>query len=737
MIIITGSFLTTWELSSWIKLMIQRLAMLLFFTCSAAVYADTDRLLGFYNELLGYGARNEGSAEEQMAFDAVAGRLDALDIHYKRHRLDTQRRGHSYSEIIEATIPGASDERYILASPMEQGAFSTALLLEVAENLIISSPRHSITLFFLGGERGNTAFHPYGSRYAIDAVQPDSEAFAIYIAAETMPKTWEIKIGGNGVVAPYWFTKALMNSVVSGSIPHRFEGADIHVANLGLQGDMGSFSRWLEEGLPAIAFQGRGSGGKDDAAISISRFVRVLLDIDRLVTRNDRSQESIYIYAHPFERMKPLFIRELPFVIIFLGIISILAVSILLQYRSVYLNFKRVSKHWWNWPLLFFLVFLYFVLGTLLVEEILRLKDFPSLWIYSPGTFLFFKFIFIGAFSMNFILFSHGIPLPRTPHFYSYAAVMTSYLLTLVIIPLDITLASYSLWASCALSLFTIIRNFKFKIFFLFLAAIPYILILAVVLTRPYMPIVDFLLMDRITGNLFNTLALLPIILALACLNFWHSHYEEISHNAVFYALTLIMNATAVITLAWLPRLSPFDENHPQPIEIRDKIDLVNHERWLEFDSPGPIGDTELIIDGSLYSFENLSRQSRVRTLMNQSPLEVSSENQEFLDNRTINIAIAGKGRPQHISLRIHADSPFTLHSASQPFEMASSGQEADIFVGDNPPFPFNFQLTVSNETPVFLSVTAAWRNPEDAPIMKRRNIRPSVSRIVYAEYAL
>ncbi len=672
-----------------------------------------------------------------MAFDAVASRLDALDIHYERHRLDTQRRGHSYSEIIEATIPGASDDRYILASPMEQGAFSTALLLEVAENLIISSPRHSVTLFFLGGERGNTAFHPYGSRYAIESIQPDSEAFAIYIVAETMPETWEVKIGGNGVVAPYWFTKALINSVVSGSVPHRFESADIHVANLGLQGDTGSYSQWWEEGLPTIAFQGRGSGGEDDAAISINRFIRVLLDIDRLVTRNDREQESIYIYAHPFERMKPLFIRELPFVIIFLGIISILVVSILLHYRSVYLNFKRVSKYWWNWPLQFFLVFLYFVLGTLLIEEILRLKDFPSLWIYSPGTFLFFKFIFIGVFSMNFIMFFHGLPLPRTPHFYSYAAVMTSYLLTLAVIPLDITLASSSLWASCALSLFTIIKNFKLKVFFLFLAAIPYILILAVVLIRPYLPIVNFLLMDRITGNLFNTLALLPLLLALACLHFWHSHYEKRSHNHVFYALTLIMNATAIITLAWLSRLSPFGEERPQPVEIRDKIDLVNLERWLEFDSLGPIGTAEFTIDGSLYSFEDLSRQARVRTLMIQSPLEVSFESQDFLDNRTIKIEMSGKVRPQRISLTIHADSPFTLHSASQPFEMASSGQEADIFVGDNPPFPFNLQLTVSSETPVFLKVTATWRNLEDVTIMNRRNILPSVTRTVYAEYAL
>lgn len=710
---------------------------MLIFSLSSGLFADSTDLLTFHRQLMGYGEKREGTKEEGQAFDDVAERLDKLGISYERRTLDRNRRGHSFSEILEATIPGSSPERYVLASPMEGAAFSAALLLEIAESLAITPPQHTVTLFFLGGERGDTPYHPYGSRYAVETIEPGAGAFVLYIDADTIPKTWDVRIGGNGVVAPFWLTKTLVDFLFSESIPHRLRGADIHVANLGLQGDIGSYSQWLAAGIPTVAFQGRGTSNSDNMDLQIDRFVRALLDADHLVFEDLQKQERTYLYVHPFAEMKPRFIRELPFVLFASGLVSLLLASILLRYRSVHLNFRRFSKFWWTWPLLFFFVFLFLFLSTLFIEEIGRLTDFPTLWTYSPGTFLFFKFTVIAALSLNFILLTHGIPLPRAPHFYSYGAVTSSFLLTLVCMLLDITMASYSLGITSALLFFAVVKNLKAKLFFLILALIPYIMIFSAILTQPYMAVWEFLLLNRIFGNLLNTLALLPIILAIASLNYWQPHYRSAYRKALVSPATLVMSLAAVITLTWLPRLAPFDKEHLQPVKLTDHIDLINNERWLNLESPGPIGNAEFIVDGELYRLEELGRQASIRTEGGRAPLSIESSGQSFLGRQTIDIELSGEKQPHRLHLEIRSANPFTLHSASMPFEMAPSGQTAAVFVGDNPPFPLNFQLTVSSKAEITLSVMAVWRNPQDAAAIERPDLKVEAWRTAYGEYTL
>ncbi len=689
---------------------------------ATGLHADTAELLSFHTQLRGYGARLEGTEEEVMAFDAVAERLNYLGLSYTRRTLDENSRGHSFSVILEATVPGRSSEHFILASPMEQGAFSTALLLEIAENLAMTTPQHTISLCFLGGERGDTPYHPYGSRYLIDTIQPESGVFALYIDAETVPETWDVRIGGNGVVAPYWLAKPLTDSLHTDSINHRLRGTDIHVANLGLQGNLGSYSPWLEAGIPSVYFQGKGSAGKQSANAEISRFVRTLLDLDHLITRDPEKQESTYLFLRNFAEMRPRYIRELPFVIMASGFVSLLSVLILLRFRMVLLNFKRFSRYWWTLVLLYFLVFLFLFLTTLIIEEILHFTDFPTLWTYSAGSFLFFKFTVIAALSLNLILLTHGIPFPGAPHFYSYTAVSSSFLLTLILMLLDITLAVYSTWITGALLLFAAVKNFKVKIFFLILASSPYIAVLAVVLTHPYMAVLEFLLLNRISGNLLNTLALLPLILALASLSYWKSHYRGLHQSTIVSPVALIINLAAIFTLIWLSKLAPFNSENPQPVKLIDNIDLVNNERWLELESPGTIDANEAIIDRQYYSIDKPGREVRIDTQMNRVPLEINSNSFLFPGRRTININLAGEMNPARLQLELNSDTPFTLHSASMPFEMASSGQTATIFIGDNPPFPFSFNLTISHSTDVSFSVTAVWNNPQDPPALKQQS---------------
>ena len=683
---------------------------------SSELFGATSDLPVFQEQLFAVPRWGEGTTGERESFDAVAKRLDELGIGYERHLLNENTRGHSFSEMLIAVIAGNMSERYALAVPMESGAFAVSLLLEIAGDLAINPPQHTVELHFLGGERGDTPFHPYGSRRAAGSVEDPTGTFVVYIDADHPPRTWRLIIGANGTIAPFWLTRSLLETIRAESISHRLQGTDIHVAKLGFQSDIGPLSAWLEEGVPAISLQGLGEIEPENLGRQTERLVRALLSLDRTVEQVPGNRENTYAYLRLFEGMQPRFVRELPYVVGILIIFALLVTIVLFQSRKVGLNFRRYARYWWTWALLFFVIFLFFFLATLFIEEIGLLADFPDLWTHASGTFVFFKLTIAAALSLIFILIARGLPLPRTPHFYSYTAVVTSGMLTLVFSALDITLASYAIWTTLAFLFFTLSRNPRAKTFSLILALLPYATALRVTVTQPYRAVLDFLLLDRIPGNLVLTLIVLPAILALTSLNYWRTHYNRARRDVITPAATLTLSLAAAVTLVWILRLSPFDAERPQPVTLVDKIDMVHRDRRVLVSSPGPLGRAELLLDGVSYPLDNIGRQAEIRAPLNRTPLEIAGDSRQLLGRRTVRVSVNGEEKPSRLTLQLQSIEPFTVHEATMPFEMASSGTSADIFVGDNPPFPFDIRFTVNGDAELILSATAVWNDPEDPP---------------------
>ncbi len=716
------------------RLFLTGLILLSLTTAASASPSDVEERTQWFQNLE---SRADGTAGEREAFNYIAQNLDRLNVSYSRYSLDTGERGHSFSENIIAEIEGSQSGRYILASPVDGGAFSTAFLLEMAEELAINPPTNTVVLTFLGAEYGDTPFHPYGSRIASEKLNQEEDIFAVYIKSEDVPESWNIRVGGYGKIAPFWLTDKISKVFTAEFIPYRLRGTDIQVARLGLQGDIGPMTAWLESDIPTIFLEGSGQAEGSESYRHISKLVESLTTLDYQLDVIPETRESSYIIIRPIYGMTPRIISELPYVSIFLTISAILMFIILLQFRDIRLNLKRYARFWWAWLLLLVIVFLFLFLSTLIIEETMLLADFPEIWSHAPGTFIFFKLAIAAALSLNFILITRGLPLPRSPHFYSYAAIAASGIASLVFMALDITLAAYSLWTIINLMLLTSTKNERRKLLFLILSIIPYIIGLVIIAGEPYSIIIERMLVTRISGNLVLTLLLFPIILTVTSLNYWRQHYHRTRQSVLTPAASLTLSLTAVITLFWIINLTPFDIDNPQPVELIDHIDLKNGDRRLEMVSPGPIGDVEMTLDGVKYPLESLGRRAEVRMPFNRSPLSVEFKARTFLGRRTLSGTVSGESNPNNLSFRIQSGSPFTLHDANFPYEMAPSGKNAEIFVGDNPPFPINLRITVSDDADLTLTVVGTWLNPVEPPSINRSDIRDHAIRTARLETTL
>jgi|GEM_PF-697901 len=681
------------------------------------------------------GSRTDGTASERIALDFIANNLDALSITYSRKPLDSGDRGHSFSEYIIARIPGSRSGQYVLATPIDGGAFSTALLLKTAKELTINRPKNTVTFLFLGAEKGDTRFHPYGSRLALRELTQKENILALYLDSDEIPRTWNIEIGTNRVINPSWFVEGLIDALSSGSIPFSLKLTDILVTRLGLKSNTSLPESWLDAGIPTISLIGSGLAETNEHNGHTRRLLSALISLDYIFEDIPSDWESTYLLISSISNMNPRIIHEGIYVGIFLAISTGFVVVILIWIRNVKLNLKRFARHWWTLPLLLAIVFLFLFLSTLFVEGALLLSGFPKLWEYSPGTFVFFKLSIAAALSLMFILVTDGLSLIRNPHFYSYAAIGAASLTFVIFIALDITVAAYSLWTIANLLAFISTRNSKLKIVFLILSVIPHIV--GLVLLEPYSNIIESLLLSRVSGNLVISLLLFPIVLAIASLNYWNSRYFKRHKSILIPVATLTLSISAIITSIWIIKLNPYDKDNPQPVHLIDDIDLTNGERYIQMSSPGPIGLSSISVNGRIHQLGGSERTEKIKIPLGELPLEIATNTQTFLGRRTILVTISGEENPKKFDVVLQSDSPFTLHSANFPFEMKPSGTLASIFIGNYPPFPITLQLTVNDDARLKLIINGFWIELEDFQLINRPNLIITSTRRVHQETKL
>ena len=680
--------------------------------------------------------RREGAVGEQITLNWIGQELTRLNLNPERQRIESEA-GHSFSESIICRIDGQSEGVFILLTPIDNGAAGIAIMLELAKIYSNQPPNHSVLLAFLGGERGETPYHPYGSHQLLSSLPKNTSSFALYLNMESSPSRTRIITGGDGKIAPSWFIKSLSDALSLEGMPFNLRTTDLHAARLGLQGSTGPFSAWIQSEIPSLELGVETTSPPAGRPRDLKRIVDALLRVEQTAGSQEGSPTGGFVLLRPFPNQAPLYIPELIYITAFIVIMGIMMSLILLQSRDIQLNLRRLTSYWWTWPLLYFIVFLFLFISTLLIEETLLWTQFPTLWTHAPGVFIFFKLTVAAALTLNFILVTQGLPLPRSPHFYSYTAVFTAFVALLIFLALDVSLALYALGALIMQVLVIATRKERLKVALMILAVAPYGVALWIIVTEPYPEILQFLLLERIPGNLLLALLLSPTILTATSLNYWRIHYHRARRSVFTPAATLALSLASLITIPWILNLSPFSDQNPQSVEIADQIDQNQETRRLVLSSSAPIGEAKLLIDSVAIPLSNLGREAEVQAPLSIRPIDLSQQSNAFLGRRTIEVSIDGDAPPHTIELRLQSLDSFTMHQCSQPYIMNSAGNEAKLLVGANPPFPFTITLTVNTEAKLNLDVEAHYDEPEASPHILGTHLSGNSSRIVSAQIEL
>ena len=688
--------------------------------------------------------RTEASDGEARAFEIIAERLSELGLEPETRGFDDFENGYSFSSIVTARIPGDSDEDLIIAVPVDHsrrrgpaddGAAGLALVLAFAERYAEQPPPVNLKFLFLGAENGPFDRHPMGTRHYLRGFFPERPTAVIYLDLQQAGGTLEMEHGGEGVVAPSWLVEAGLRGAHAAGLAYSFPGTLGHLYRAGVRDAHTPVAHYLEAELPAIALYNRAHQTTGPAATSPET-------ADRAGTVSARERAGGAAASNPeewFEQMSLLLERiteraagnvgaqwdrhyavfELPGEHIVLPetahiLVVWLIAAAMLMYGMAFRNrltryLRTVWRNLWSLPVLFILIFGFLALATLLLEQILELRGFPSLWQFHPLPFFVMKltlaiFLFATVFQLAFRL-----PFSKHGSFYSASAIVVLMVLVVVMAGISISFSYYFLWALLCAFMFSITRRKTLMPLWLILAPLWFLVAAYVIFSRPELGAISTLLLSPLRGNAILALILLPFLLMLVRIDFLLS---PPSPGKALFSLRLLSAVTGVVSVAFIAFvvvINPFDNEHRQPVEVREQLDHETKERLIEFRSPAPLPSLEFVLGDERYQIETAARQYSLQPEGLPELVDTAVFQQEFLDRIQTRLTLEPHQPFGDLTIRLSAPESFLLFDSNFPFRMGADGRSAEIFVGTAPPIPVEVEYTVPAGIPIEARLRAEW----------------------------
>ena len=209
--------------------------------------------------------RTEGSEQERKTVEYFISRIPAVkSISIKNHDFTETDTGHSFSRIVEVTIPGVREDTLVIAVPLDHrdripmersGALNIALALGIIRTYAEEKPPVTLKILLLGADDGDSA--TMGSEYFLKNYYPDSPVSVLYLDFEAIPSRIIFESGGRGRIAPYWLLERYASSVKSTQLPFLNLGNENQAFRIGLSPKRSPLGEYLANGYPGIALKGR------------------------------------------------------------------------------------------------------------------------------------------------------------------------------------------------------------------------------------------------------------------------------------------------------------------------------------------------------------------------------------------------------------------------------------------------------------------------------------------------
>jgi hypothetical protein len=677
------------------------------------VHADAEEEIRRHEEFLRTQfPRPDGSAAEEGVIEYIREILDEHGIAYQAKDFDDFEEGHSFSRVIEATLPGDRADTLIIAVPLnhpygvsgkEGGAVNLSLALTAAAYLNGRDLPVTVKLLFLGGEYAPEGKRQMGTKLFLRDYYPEHGTVVMYLRFSGYPEQVAVRTGGNGRVTPYWLINRCSASMESAGLSYDVLGNENQIYRLGISRTMNFSLPYLRHDLPALEFIGTGGGsGGTVSEAEKGAWVRTFFTfLDSFLEKSEGAfpeewdRHYLYFKLSDFSFILP----EGAYILFLIGLFtSFLILAIFIRKRIG--RYRRILlRKSWALLLLFAMIFLFLFLATLIVRGVSVIRGYPQLWEQNP--LLFFVFKIVAAFSFFFLMYRlvKRVPFPGIRSFYSASAIVFFLLLILITSVVNVSFSYYFVWALYWSVLFSLFQN-RFAKLFCFLLS-PALLIKGIydLFLLGSEGALEFLIVSPLYGNLFFSLLILPFALMIIRVIRAFRDTAQIRHELHGWILYALPAASFVVLITYSFLFTPYTKEEPRIINVHETIDSELMERKLSIASKAPLGTVEIEgVEG--YQDLDAGRTRSVVQYADTIPELVGTEIEEkrFLDRKYLTVTVTTLGEPVELHATVLSEGELILYDSNFPFSQDPEKGRAAIYIGAYPPDPLHLEIVIPAE---------------------------------------
>lgn len=675
-----------------------------------AISVDTQRASLHAEALRNTYPRPEGSRGEESAFAYIISVLDRVGADYIVRDFSGMEGAHSFSRVVDVTIPGQSEESFLVISPVnhepgagpdEDHSASLGAVLALVEAVSAGEPLLTHRLVFAGADSGGRAL---GTRLFLSDFFPDTDVAALYLAANE-PRL-VLESGGGGFVAPSWLPEMTVDSArAAGATPILRAGLN-QLHRIGLSTAEAPLVALLEARVPAMYAGSQtgefGPAALGESAATLAAFLEALSARLEPDIRSDWDRHYLYFRLG----RRQLVISETIYLLILVGVLFLSLLYALIARAQLGRYLRTIARNFWNLPVLFVLIFAFLSAGTLLLELFLFVRRFPALWQFNPMAYVALKIV------LSLLLFSlaaqllRRLPLAKNGSFYSASALFVLFIDIILFSVLNLSFSYYFVWGFLFSFLFSIARNRWVKMLALLLSPVFIILAAIQILAVPELAVTEVLLLSP-SGNLILSFVTLPFLLMLIRLDFLIRHPVAGKRSFALRSVTITTAVLTVALLAFIFVTPPFDAGSPQTLTVTERVDYESFTRELAVTSSAPLGDFSIDLAGETVSVSTRSREWRTSVERIPDILSLRLSTADFLDRNQARLQIDSPLPLESVSIRFSSDEPMTIYDVDYPYQLSPDRLSATIFVGPRPDLPLVINYTTTRTTAPRIEVSA------------------------------
>ncbi len=688
--------------------------------------------------------RTEGSSGERQAIAHIEATLRGMGVPYQERPLNDIEGIHSYSRSIEVLFKGRSPDELLVAVPIDQrpdasrsddGSINPALALGFINELRGAELPITVRFLFLGAEYGGGPEYPIGSREFLANFYPDHPVAVLYLNFRYIPERAIIESGTNNVISPYWLINRCSTALDRAGLFYLLRGNENQIYRLGLSGGRPpQIAPYLLAGYPAIELSALSPPLTE--ARWRSWIGTALTFFADFIAKNAHGFPSSWDKHYLFfqARFFSFIFSEKEYIVLLVVILALTIVYPLLFPDRFRRHFSTLARHFLSLPLLLATIFVFLLASTYLIEGIVLARDFPTLWRYAP--FPFFALKVVAALFLFAMLFKalRRLPFARNGRFYTAATILLLLVDIAAVAAINISLTYYLVWAIVWAILFSILASPYLKTVCL-LASTGWLIKAGVdIFTLPALDAVRVVLLSPVKGNLFLAIVLLPFILMTIRVELLFRRQLR-THRRFFVRFADILLAAATAALfAYLLAFAPFGPRNPQPIAVREEIDIPAHSRTVTLTSPAPIGRVRLTTDSGVLPIDAHSRSFSTSLPGAPDVLTIKESSSGFLDRRQFGLTLIPKGTPYEVTVALTSSKEIVIYDSNFPFSYDPTANEAIIHIGKNPPFPLSVEFTLPQSGEVAIRIVLLYTALPYPLELSGRNIEVTKRLVVVTE---